>query len=910
MPAPLPVLRDRLALYIGVLVVLSACADRPPGLTRSAPKSAFTLADSLRTLERYAEALPLYRHLRDSLTSAGDTAGWWKAELWWGYGQMRLGHRDSAEQALARTRELVGGSEERQAWTSVVTSNLLSLQGRLDSGVVEAERARDLARQTTDLGLQQAVSYALGWVYSITGRQREAFVVDSEAVERLRALDDAPRTTLASALNALGIDYYWLGRYTEAARTLEEALAIYRELGQTRGATRVLVTVGDVYQRSADTERAFEAYQEALSYAEQLGELSNEVAVLHNNVAISYRDGGNFGQARRHLRRSLQIARSSGQPYAEVLALFHLGTLDLMQENIAAARPNLLAGLKLADSLGYTLQRLGILAELASAAAGAGNAREAMRWSDAATALGDSIGLPAPQIPVLQGRAAALEAVGRPDAAADVYLAALELLESWRGRVALGNMRMGFAHTYRVTYARTIRLLLRRKRIADAFGVAERARARVLLDLMADRENEAAQNTRSGALQEQLRERLAALETAPPDQRPALDRDINRIGDSLMAFEAEARSRNPTAGAARYPVPVTLDEVQAQLRGTDRGLLAFFWGEDDVFGWWVTANTVRTARLGSPDSLSALIDFLRGSIESEEAAPDWIAPARRAFQSLIAPLRPGEVTETLVVPDGPLAHIPLEVLVRGEDSVPWGATRRFIYGPSASVLLALIRAPSIGPWRHAVLAVGDPSASATRVHASFRDGSDTDPGPLPNAAAEVRGIGDLFRTEGADLLIGRSATVKQWLSLEPARYRYLHFAAHARVHDRHPERTHLVLSNGSLDLAAIRGLRLRAELVTLSACETALGRRVLGEGIIGLPHAFLTAGAQGVVVTLWRIRDQSASDFMREFYAELSTGQSPAEALRIVRHKWITSGGPSAHPSRWAPFVLVGGVKP
>jgi CHAT domain-containing protein/tetratricopeptide (TPR) repeat protein len=902
--------RAPVVLQAAGLLLVAACIGRSPAPSGTPSHSPFALADSLRTLERYSEAVPLYRRLRDSLATAGDTAGWWKAELWWAYGQMRLGHPDSAEQALGRVRDLVGGQAERQAWTSVVTSNLLSLQGRFDHAVVEAERARDLAGQTSDAGLQHGVSYALGWVYSMTGRQREAFTVDSEAVARLRTLDRAPRTTLASALNALGIDYYWLGRFSEAAQVLEEALAIYRELGQTRGAIRVLVTLGDVYQRSAEAERSFEAYQEALTYAEQLGELSNEVAVLHNNVAISYRDGGNFGKARSHLERALQIARSTGQPYAEVLALFSLGTLNLMQAKVAEAQRALTAALQLADSLGYTPQRVGILADLAAAAVAAGNPREAMRWSDAASALGDSMGLAISQIPVLQARASALEATGHPDKAVDTYLSGLDLLESWRGRVALGDKRMGIAHTYRTTYAKTVRLLFKRNRIAEAFGVAERARARLLLDLLADRQTEAARGTRSGALEEQLRERLAALETAPPDQRRALDRDIKRIGSSLSALESEARNRDPTVGAARYPAPVSLEEVQAELRGTDRSLLAFFWGDDDVFGWWVTADNIRAARLGSSDSLSALIDFLRGSIESPEAAPNWIAPARSAFRSLIAPLNPGNESETFVIPDGPLVHVPIEVFVPGDDSISWGATRRFAYGPSASVLLALIRAPKTGPWQHAVLAVGNPSAGGTRAHATFRDGSDTDPGPLPNATAEARGIHQLFRSRGADLLIGAEATVKRWLALEPARYRYLHFAAHARVHDRRPERTHLVLSNGSLDLAAIKNLRLQAELVTLSACETALGRRVWGEGVIGLPHAFLAAGARGVLVTLWRVGDRSAADFMRDLYRELHAEQAPAEALRTVRRRWMTSGGPAAHPSRWAPFILVGGVTP
>ncbi|HXV85220.1 MAG TPA: CHAT domain-containing protein, partial [Gemmatimonadales bacterium] len=156
------------------------------------------------------------------------------------------------------------------------------------------------------------------------------------------------------------------------------------------------------------------------------------------------------------------------------------------------------------------------------------------------------------------------------------------------------------------------------------------------------------------------------------------------------------------------------------------------------------------------------------------------------------------------------------------------------------------------------------------------------------------------------LLVGRQATAERWHAREPGRYRYLHFAAHAVVDDRQPDRTHVALAGGNLSLPDIRRTALAADLVTLSACETALGRQVRGEGVIGLPHAFLSAGARAVVVTLWRVRDRAAADFMREFYAEVAAGAPPAVALRTVRGRWIGSAGSRAAPNAWAPWVLVG----
>ena len=113
-----------------------------------------------------------------------------------------------------------------------------------------------------------------------------------------------------------------------------------------------------------------------------------------------------------------------------------------------------------------------------------------------------------------------------------------------------------------------------------------------------------------------------------------------------------------------------------------------------------------------------------------------------------------------------------------------------------------------------------------------------------------------------------------------------------------------------LDLSVIRGLRLTAELVTLSACETAVGRRVRGEGVVGLSHAFLSAGARSALVTLWPVTDRSTSLFMTDVYRELHGGRGAAEALYRVRSRWIAADSATSHPAYWAPFILVGDPSP
>jgi CHAT domain-containing protein len=429
----------------------------------------------------------------------------------------------------------------------------------------------------------------------------------------------------------------------------------------------------------------------------------------------------------------------------------------------------------------------------------------------------------------------------------------------------------------------------------------------MLLELMAERDASATAGSGRTRLARALRERFQEREAAPTDgERDALDREVAALTDSLDALATEEVARDPRA-ATRHPAPADLAGIRRALLQPGRALVSYFWGDGAVYGWWISPDTVHAARLGPADSLATLVGFLRSMVSRPADDTAWRGAARRAYRYLLAPLATGPVEDLLVVPDGPLAHLPLEVLLPDSAAIPIGGTYRITYGPSASVLVALARAGRPESWERGILAVGNPTLTSRAPSAPAMAMRDRPLDPLPWAEDEARAVHRLAAGPGGDLLVGRRATRERWLALDPSRYRYLHFAAHAVVDDEHPDRTRLVLAGGSLALPDIRRLTLTADLATLSACETALGRGVRGEGVIGLPHAFLSAGARGAVVSLWRVGDRSAGEFMQVFYAELAAGRPPAEALRVVRQRWIGEPTPHGSPAAWAAFVLVGG---
>ncbi|MEA2724992.1 MAG: hypothetical protein QOH59_2763, partial [Gemmatimonadales bacterium] len=883
-----------------------ACTDRRSQASLPAARSVFAVADSLRTFGAAEPALALYRTLRDSLAEVKDSAGVWKATLWSGYCLMRLGRRDSAEAMLNEAMALAMASRtpDQEAWSHAILSNFLDIQGRFDSALSHATRARELVRQTKDPDLPGAADNALGRIYSGTGKYRAALAIQEGALARTRGRSDPGR--IAQALNEVCISYRGLGRHLEAETSCAEALGLFRQIADTDGMARTSLNLGNVYYELDELDSATALYSRALRGYERNQNVRG-MALANGNLGNLYRYAKNFSLARRHIERQGEIARPAGLAYSQVLSSLNLGVLEFDVGNLDTARRILETTRRLADSLGYEVQRVSSMIHLSRTARGLKDYGTASRWAELAVRGADSIEMPDLQIDARTARGEAREA-RRQSSAIDDFLKAIELIESWRGRLALGELGAGAASTYHGAYEGSVREFISRGEPAAAFAVSERAHARLLRTLMAERLAGPGRDSARGRLILQLQAAYAEWQDADDSGRPRLDREVSQLTAALEALDAREARTDPTA-RARSGQPVALDELRALLlRRSGAGLVAFFWGDRDVYGWWIDGAGVRAARLGPSDSLGALVDFLYRRLHDPRSGSAWQPPAHQAYERLIAPLIPDSVREVFVIPDGLLAYLPLEVLSRSGQSLPLGATHRFAYGPSASVLAALASTTRDRRWQRSVLAVGNPSLDERPggTGSTYR-GGEARLAPLPFAAAEAREIADLFG-DGADLLLGQQATLERWLELNPARYRYLHFAAHAQVSDRKPASTRLVLAGSNLELPAIRRLDLRADLVTLSACETGLGRRIRGEGIIGLPYAFLAAGARATLVTLWRVADRSAADFMKEFYQEVHAGRAPADALLTVRHRWISAGGDAAHPSHWAPFILVGAV--
>ena len=817
-----------------------------------------------------------------------------------------------------------------EAWTALAMYELTHVDPRralasYDSALVHARRAavpRLEARVLADLGLAFARS-----------GEPDSALVYVEAALQLAARSGAQGEAVATLVR-LGQLHSNGERFSAAITTLREALRQATALGFPRAVANVHSSLGMLHARLGENEEALLELTEAARMARQMQNPRFE-AGMHRWIAGVLASQGKLEEAEARLAESWRLQQSFHYPYLRLWTLADRAGLHLRRRNVVAAEADLAAAFALAQEAGEQ----SALAELACMLAHVCNERgapvRALAWSDSALAVVKATGQEPQRRDALFERGRAWVALGDPGAAAGAFATAIQNAEAVRTHLGGEELRIAFQQQVHELYfqrARTLCALAWQLPVrgstgahvdsflAEAYQVAERAHGRALLEVLGGTipqqapEAPRALRERQASLRRQMEKTQAILswtvsqERADPARIDSLRRDLGAVLQELRDTEQEIAARAPLYGdLTGLRPPLRAAEVRERVLLPGQVLVEYLVGthESLVFALTGSGLRVRTIALGA-DSLRALVDSFRTAVGAE--APNLNELAVRLQELLLAPveLELAATSRLLIVTDGPLVTLPFAALRREEGFLV--ETHAIACAPSASVL-----DPSLWPRRHRrsplLLAVGNPTTYRTAALLDERRGPTSFRfGPLPYAEEEVHQVARHFRR--AHTFVGEDATEDAVVGALP-QATVVHFATHAWFDPREPWSSGLALAqdedpaeDGFLQAREILDLRLDADLVVLSACDTGLGKQAGGEGLLGLARAFLQAGARQLVVSLWEIADRSTVGLMDRFHAARTDARAPADlGLQQAQLAMLQAGAPVRD---WAAFIVIG----
>jgi CHAT domain-containing protein/Tfp pilus assembly protein PilF len=817
------------------------------------------------SLAQYKRVLALYREA-DFPRGEGDTLG----NI--GGVHLLLGRFREAlpyyEQALAISEKLKSKPSISQDHGNIALC-LVGL-GEIDEAIDHFNQAIELARQT---GMQQDEAYWLmGKANGVMQKGRYDQGLEYHRASLTIYEKIGAQAELLEALHDMGRLHLLLGDPDSAERDFRRALDLAKEIGLPRGITQNLLALGDLQYRAERLDAAGALYEEARQRAEDAKE-QHRLAESDLRLALVHRDQGKNNEASTEIDRALDSARDIDARALEAEALVARSDLDRRQGRNDEA----LAGFNEAEKL---------LAQIGD---------PELLWQ------------------IYYGQALTFEAKNNIKAAIDALTAAVRLIEGVRNRLQEQRFRAGYVEDKYEVYIELVRLQLGQGLTAEAFSTAERLRARSYAEQLGGRSTSSLSKQdrqRETELRERIRQLQRSLTEEDNEGQPIHRQEaLGTFSRELLVAEQEYQSflddrgAGRSAPASRGGMPSASD-IQARLDDNE-AVVEYVVGRERLMIFVLTSHGVaaRMTPVRRVD-LDSRIALLR-DLTRRPGTDRWLKPAASLSAALLQPIEKDGLLEGVehlyIVPHGVLNYLPFALLpIRGAADGPEAGgllLDRFTLAqlPAAAVLLNDGQVRS-GPA--SMLAVA-PARSRLRF-----------------APEEAKSIDALFKPHSR-LLIGDGATESEFKRLA-GDYRVLHLATHGSFNNLNPLLSGLELEadnldDGLLQVHEVLDLRLSADLVTLSACDTALGSGYFtevpaGDDFVGMTRAFLSAGSESVLATLWEVDDQASVRLMHRFYARINSAVAPrgvAAALARAQRELHASSA-LHHPYYWAPFVLVG----
>jgi CHAT domain-containing protein/tetratricopeptide (TPR) repeat protein len=840
------------------------------------------------------EAQKLYARALELSTTVGDRAGQATVNLYRGYAHADAGEiQDAAEDhAQALTLYRVVGDRRGEALALTAIGGVHTFFNESKDALECHKQAREIFKTIGDHTGEAIVLNQLGYSYEELNEPELALENYTAALERYRE---------ARIRDAEMVSLYYLGRLCRGMGKLEEAVAycdssmkLSSDLGDVRMRAYALMEIATAQNALGRLPQALESYQHVMRIFTATGDRRGRAIAL-SRVGDAYYGAGNKQGALDHYEAALSLNEAGRDRTAEIVAHYNiarsardLGQLDKALSHIAAS-------IKLTEVARSQI------------------AGQGLRTSYFA-------------------------------AASKYYETYIDML------MRADNERPGEGYAKR------------------ALQVSESARARALLDVLMQSGTELREGIdpnlleRERHVEELLRGKSEYLIRLLSDERasPAaveVEAEVRRLALEHDEIEAQIRAQSPRYAAISQPQLLDLEGIQRELRD-NMLLLEYQLGSEKSYLWAVTDHSFDVYALPGRATIEATARDVRTLLTArhsntdasyEERKGDFADADERYAEraAALSSLLLGRVaerlrrTKLLIVPDGLLQYIPFEALPVpvpagvGQESaaiegyIPLVEQNEVNTLPSASTL-ALIRRETATRTRAAktVFVFADPvfENDDSRVKSHDKSGSRAPISGRPQPESRRFSRLQFSRVEAAKIIstvprgqgtqaLDFEACRSTAIGDRPSQYQIVHFATHAVVNDERPELSGIVLSmvdergehnEGYLQLHDVYNLRIPAELVVLSACESGLGKNVQGEGLVGLTRGCFYAGARSVVASLWTVDDAATSELMGNFYrGMLVNGMSPSEALREAKLTMRRQKRWSA-PYYWAGFVFQG----
>ncbi|MEP0986851.1 CHAT domain-containing tetratricopeptide repeat protein [Ekhidna sp.] len=453
----------------------------------------------------------------------------------------------------------------------------------------------------------------------------------------------------------------------------------------------------------------------------------------------------------------------------------------------------------------------------------------------------------------------------------------------------------------------------KKKYLQTAFDFCERSKSSVLLEAITESKAKkfAGIPEEQIQLEDSLKDEISFLEQQLAQQENAGNQEMKDLlfsyQNTYRSFISDLEVNYPEYYKLKYDNAIaTIASVQEHLT-QGAAMLSYFLGEDDVYTFIVTKKGVNATRKAKSEDFDKLTSGLRNAIKYNSKSAFY--KTAKSLHSLLIPELSSSINELVILPDGVLGTLPFEAFVDPDDESENFRETQFLikkyhvsYDYSATLFNERISdEEQINPE---ILLIAPISFETNELKMSA----------LPGSEKEIDEIKYLFMGSdcGTKVCMGSEASESNFKKENLGKYRYLHFATHGFVNESEPALSRIFLKpgeeeDGSLYTGEIYNLNIDADLVTLSACETALGKVAKGEGIVGLSRALQYAGANNIIVSLWQVADASTAQMMIEFYKYNLNNEHHGynAALRQAKLSLLNTDEYS-RPYFWAPFILVG----